>query len=104
MVGNEGSEDIKHNFSKSDLDEAAKFFFALNACPSFYEKLYSKVIYGHDSRMSMLASNILKNAKGNFKGKALKIFEKIISVLGFQYISNHQSQKYLETLNWQEIV
>ena len=63
-------------------------YFALNSCPLFYERLYSKVIYGPESRISMLASNIIKNSRAKFKTKALKIFEKIISVLGFQFISN----------------
>ena len=92
----EDLEDMKHNFSKSEVNEAAKMFFALNSCPSSYEKLYSKVIYGHKSEISMLASNILKRTKENFKVKALKIFEKIISVLGFQHISYPHGQKNQE--------
>ena len=92
LVGNEGSEDIKYNISKSKLNEAAKMFFSQNSCPSFFEKLYSKIIYGPDSRISILASNIVKKEKGYFKVKALKILEKIISVLGFQHISYHHGE------------
>ena len=92
LVGNVGPEEMKYNISKSELNEAAMMFFALNSCPSFFEKLYWKVIYGPVSRISMSASNILKKAKGDSKVKALKIFEKIISVLGFQHISYHHEE------------
>ena len=92
LVGNAGPEDMKYNISKSELNKAAIMFFALNSCPSFLEKLYWKAIYGPDSSISMKASNILKKAEGDFKVKALKIFEKIISVLGFQYISYHHEE------------
>ena len=87
LVGNQGSEDIKYNISKSEVNEAAKMFFALNSCPSFFEKLYWKAIYGPNSRILLLASNILKTVEGNFKVKALKIFAKMTSVLGLQHIS-----------------
>ena len=93
VVGNEGSEDMKYNISKSEvLIEAAKMFFSLNSCPSFFEKLYWKAIYGPDSRISMLASNILKKAEGGLKEIALKIFGKICRVLRFQYISYHHGE------------
>ena len=81
LVGNEGSEDVKYNISKSEFNEAAKMYFTLNSCPHL-EKLYWKAIYGPDSRISMLASNILKMVEGDFKAKALKIFAKITSMLG----------------------
>ena len=93
---NEVLEDMNYN---SEINEAAKMFFALNSCPSFVEMTYWKAIYGLDSRMTipMLASNILKKAKGNFEVKALKIFEKIISTLEFQHISyNHGENKSVE--------
>ena len=93
MVGNEGSEDVKYNISKSELNEAAKMYFCLNSCPSFVEKLYSKVIYRSDARIPMIASNILKRTEGGLKVKALKIFEKITSVLGFQYISYSRGER-----------
>ena len=94
LVGNVGPEDMKYNISKGELNKAAIMFFALNSCPSFFENLYWKAIYGPGpaSRISMKASNILKKAKGDFKVKSLKIFEKIISVLGFQYISYHHEE------------
>ena len=43
-------------------------FFALNSCTSFVEKLYMKVIYGPDSKISMLASMFKypKESQGGF--------------------------------------
>lgn len=78
---------MNYNYSKSEINEAAKLFFDLNSCPSFFEKLYWKAIYGPNSRTLLLASNILKTVEGNFKVKALKIFAKMTSVLGLQHIS-----------------
>ncbi len=86
MVGLNSSEEITRNFSKSDIDYSAKMFVALWSCPSFYEKLYRQAIYGPKSRIAMLAANILKKSKGDFKLKAQKIFAKISSVLGFQML------------------
>ena len=63
---------------------------ALNSCPSFYERLYQKAIYGPKSRIGMLASNIIKKAKGDFKIRTQKIFAKISSVLGFKHIFPRQ--------------
>ena len=87
MIGVESSEVTNRIFSKSDINVAVEMFMNLNACPSFYVRLYWKVIYGPKSRMVMLASNILKKANDVFKPKALNIFAKISSVLGFQHIS-----------------
>ena len=92
MVGNKSSEVVKTNLSTSDLNEAAKMFFTLNSCPSDLEILYKKAIYlnGPNSRISMLASNIVKKEKYAVKEKTLQIFAKIASVLGFQHISYRQ--------------
>ena len=87
FFGNESTEDMIYNISKREVNEAAKMYFALNCCPLFFEKLYWKTIYGPDSRLSMLASNIIKIVEEDYKLKAQKIFAKIISVLRFQYIS-----------------
>ena len=89
VVGVSISDKIDNNFSKSDISESAKQFFALNSCPSFFVKLYWKAIYGPKERMAMLTSNILKKAKGDLKEVALKIFAKVSSVLGFQSLSYH---------------
>ena len=90
--GNKGSENMNYNISKSEVNEAAKMFYTLNSCPSLFEKLYLKAMDGPASAISLLASNILKKAKGDSKVKALKIFVKITSVLGFQYISYHHGE------------
>ena len=87
IVGISISERINKNFSKSNITEFAKLFLALNSCPSFYEKLYWKAIYGPRERMAMLTSNIIKKAKGDFKKIALNIFARVSSVLGFQRLS-----------------
>ena len=93
MDGNKASAVVMNfNMSKSDFNgDVEMFFVVLNSCPSFLEKLYWKVLYGigPTSRISLLASNILKKAKGTDKMRALKIFSKISSVLGFQHISYH---------------
>ena len=84
LVGINISQKIQKDFSKSEISESAIFFLALNSCPSFFEKLYWKAIYGPEERMAMLTSNIIKKAKGDF---ALNIFAKVSSVLGFQHLS-----------------
>ena len=94
MVGGNSSQDIKRNFSKSDISNTGKMFLALISCPSFYERLYKKAIYGPKSRIAMLASNIVRKTKADFEVKAQKIFAKISSVLGFKHISyHHQGNK-----------
>ena len=93
LVGNEASEEMKYNVSKNEVIGPAKMYFALNSCPLYFEKLYWKTIYGPDSRLSMLASNIIKIVEEDFKLKAQKIFAKITSVLGFQHISNNQKEE-----------
>ena len=98
MVGVKSSYKINKNLSKSDLQVGAEMFLAVNACPSFYEKLYWKTFYGSKSRIAMLASNIVKKAKHDFRSKAMKIFSKISSVLGFQHIIlNHEGKNSLDT-------
>ena len=90
-VGVKSSDKINKNLSKSDLQVGAEMFLAVNACPSFYEKLYWKTFYGSKSGIAMLASNIIKKAKYDFRPKAIQIFSKITSVLGFQHIIfNHE--------------
>ena len=90
MVGDKiFSHEINKNLSRSDINSAADMFMALNSCPSFYEKLYWKAIYGNESRMAKFASNIIRKAKDGFKARAQKIFAKISSVIGFQHISYH---------------
>ena len=87
------SDKVDMNFTKSDISESAKLFLALNSCPSFFEKLYWKALYGPKERMAMLTSNIIKKAKGDFKKIALNIFARVSSVLGFQHLSFHHKGK-----------
>ena len=79
--------EINRNLSRSDINSAAEMFIALNSCPSFYVKLYWKVIYVNESRTTKFASNIIRKAEDDFKVRAQKIFAKISSVIGFQHIS-----------------
>ena len=97
MVGDKSSLD--RNLSKSDLNSAAEIFFALNSCPTFYVKLYSKLIYGNESKMTKFASNIIRKAKDGFKARAQKIFAKISSVIGFQHISYHHEGNGSNAMN-----
>ena len=83
------SEQIIANLSKSNINIAGKMFLFLNSCPSFHEKLYFKTIYGGQSRIAMLASNIQKKAKDGLESMAIQIFVKISSMLGFKHISYH---------------
>ena len=97
MVGVKSSDKIDKNLSRSDLQVGAEMFLAVNACPSFYEKLYWKTFYGSKSRIVMLASNIVKKAKIDFRPNVMKIFSKISSVLGFQHIIlKHEGKNSLD--------
>ena len=78
----------RKNVSKSDLQVEGEMFVTIISCPSVYERLYWKVIYGPKSRMALLASNIIKKAHYDFKSKSIQLFAKISSVLGFQHLSN----------------
>ena len=90
MVGDKSSHEIDSNLSKSDINSAAEMFISLNSCPTFYVKLYSKLIYGNESKMIKFASNIIRKANDGFKARAQKIFAKISSMFGFKHITyNH---------------
>ena len=92
--GIKSSDQIRKNVSENDLQVGAEMFVTIASCPSIYERLYWKAIYGPKSRIVFLASNIVKRANYDFKTKAIQLFEKISSVLGFQYISNdHMGNK-----------
>ena len=91
-LGVNSSEEINWNLSKNELYNWGEMFINLNSCPSFYTKLYWKAIYGPKSRIAMLGANIIKNAKIDFKFKAIQIFSKISSVLGFQHISYYSDE------------
>ena len=99
MVGNGNSDVIGRNSSKDDINFGAEMFMSLNSCPTFYVKLYWKVIYGNESRMARFATNIIRKAKDSFKAKAQRIFAKISSVIGFKHISYHHEGNKSITMN-----
>ena len=82
-------EEVNVNLSKEKINHAADLFFALNFCPSEIVRLYWRVMYGNKQRIAIMASNIIKKVNDNLRIKALKIFAKVTSVLGFQYITNY---------------
>ena len=85
-------DQINFNLSKSDINVGAEMFMFLNGCPTSDVRLYWKVIYGKQAaRTAALASNIIQKGKQDFKIKAVKIFAKICSVLGFQHIGFSQN-------------
>ena len=90
------SEQIHTNLSRMDINNVAKMFIYLNSCPSFHEKLYFKTIYGPESRIAMLTSNIIKKANNDFKIKAIQIFAKISQVFGFQHITPQDKGENIE--------
>ena len=94
MVGDTNFDETSSNSSKDDINFGAELFMALNSCPTFYVKLYWKIIYGNVSIISKFASNVIRKAEDGFKVKAQKIFAKISSVIGFQHISYyHEGNK-----------
>ena len=82
---------INGSLSKSTLNNGAEMFQFLYSCPSFYVRLYLKTFYENktSTTLAMLASKIIKKANEDFKDKAVKIFAKVASVLGFQFISHY---------------
>ena len=94
MVGYKSSHEINRNLSRTDINSAAEMFIALNSCPSSYVKLYWKLIYGNESKITRFAANIIRKAKDDFKVRAQKIFAKISSMLGFKHITyNHNGER-----------
>ena len=96
---------INKNISKIDINEAAEMFVHLNSCPSFHVRLFWSTVYGAESRMALLASNIIKKGSDDFKIKAIKIMAKIIKMLGFKHIfyeydgSNEKGIKTMKDIN-----
>ena len=85
-VYNITNEEAK-NLSKDSINTGSEMFVVLNSCPSNFERLYWRPIYGPESRIAITALNIVKKAKEEYKAKAIKMFTKIISTLEFQHIS-----------------
>lgn len=90
---------VNVNLSEKEINRGAELFFALNSCPSKFVRLYWRVMYGHKSRIAMMASNIIKKADDSLRTKALRIFAKVTSVLGFQHIISYprESQSFAST-------
>ena len=82
------TDQVKKNTTRDKIEIGGKMYATLNSCPSFFERLYHKVIYGQQLQTPILSLNILRKTKGDFKMKSLNIFAKIISVFGFQYIQD----------------
>ena len=75
-VYNITNEEAK-NLSKDSINTGSEMFVALNSCPSNFERLYWRPIYGPESRIAIASSNIVKKEKDDLKTKAIKIFTKI---------------------------
>ena len=79
------SDEVNYEFSKSTTKSLREMFFALSERPSFLERLYSKTIYGPQSRLILLASNIVSESPTEFKLKAERIFTKITLIFRRKY-------------------
>ena len=75
------SDKVNDEFSKSSTKPFYEMFLALTEPPSYFERLYSKTIYGPQSRLILLASNIVNKSPKKFKLKAKHIFKKIFSII-----------------------
>ena len=78
------SDEVNVNVSKT-TKSLYEMFLTLYEPPSYYERLYSKTIYGPQSRLIMLALNIVKKSPNEFKLKAKQIFSKITSMISKKY-------------------
>ena len=97
------ANEINGKLSKSDLNDSAEMFVALNSCPSVHEKLYWKAIYRTNARtIALIASKIIRKSNTDFKRDAKKIFGNIISILGFEHIGYHhdESNNFNGDLSW----
>ena len=79
------SDEVNEELSKSKTKLFGEMFLTLTEPPSFFERLYNKTIYGPQSRLIMLASNIVNKSPENFKLKAKKIYSKIASIIFKKY-------------------
>ena len=70
------SDEVNVNVSKT-TKSLYEMFLTLYEPPSYYERLYSKTIYGPQLRLIMLASNIVKKSPNEFKLKAKQIYSKM---------------------------
>ena len=96
------SDKVNEELSKSKMKSLDEMFLALTeTAPSYFERLYNKTIYGPgpQSRLIMLASNIVKKSPENFKPKAKKIYSKIASIIFKKYHNeSFKNRKDISTL------
>ena len=97
FLGNKNiSYEVNENFLKNAENSLDQMYFAVIECPAEFVRLYKRAIYGPQSRMIMLALNIVKKSRNNFKLKAKNIFEKINSTIFETYYN--QSVKNREDI------
>ena len=85
------------NLSKDSINSGAEMFLSLNLCPPDFVKLYARAISGPESMTALLTSNRIKKERDDLKIKAIKIFAKISTLLGFKHISyNHEGNGSFE--------
>ena len=75
------SDKVNGELTKPTIKSIDDMSLAVFEPPSYFEKLYSKTIYGPKSRLIMLASNIVNKSPENFKLKAKKIYSKLSSII-----------------------
>ena len=96
------SDEVNGEFSKPTIKSLDEMFFSLFEVSSYYEQLYSRTVYGPQSRLIMLASNIVKESPENFKLKAKKIYSKIASIIFKKYHNeSFMNRKDISTLKGQ---
>ena len=79
------SDTVNEDLSKSRTKSLVAMFFTLTEPPSYFERLYNITIYGPQSRLILLASQIVSKSPENFKLKAKKIYSKIASIIFKKY-------------------
>ena len=79
------SDKVNEEFLKSNTKSLDEMFLALTEPPSYFEKLYYKTIYGPQTRLILLASNIVNKSPTKFRLRAKRIFTKITSIVLKKY-------------------
>ena len=96
------SDEVNGETTKPTIKPLDEMFFSLWEVSSYYEQLYSRTVYGPQSRLIMLASNIVKESPENFKLKAKKIYSKIASIIFKKYHNeSFMNRKDISTLKGQ---
>ena len=91
------SDDVNEKYSKALLRTPYKMFLTIIE-PSYFERLYSETIYGPQSRLLMLALNIVNKSPNYFQLKAKKIFSKMTSIIFKKYHNEIKIGKHFLTL------